>query len=83
MRSFARVAKGGLIAAVVESWVPSDAHSYGILLEDDIEVSPFFYLYAKHPLLSTAAHGTTPSRPPRPMMTWQVRQATAAEICVC
>ena len=51
VRSFRRAAKGGLIAAVVESWVPSGSHSYGILLEDDIEVSPHFYLYAKLMLL--------------------------------
>lgn len=50
-RTFPRVANGGLIAAVVESWTPSSEHSYSILLEDDIEVSPFFYVYAKLLLL--------------------------------
>ena len=38
VRRFRRVAKGGLIAAVVESWYPSSERSYGLLLEDDIEV---------------------------------------------
>ena len=50
-RVFARAAKGGLVAAVVEAWFPADDHSYGLLLEDDIEVSPFFYLYLKQALL--------------------------------
>ena len=47
-----RVLKGGLISAVVESWFPSGEHSYGLLLEDDIEVSPYFYVYIKLALLS-------------------------------
>ncbi|KAL1530130.1 hypothetical protein AB1Y20_001048 [Prymnesium parvum] len=47
-----RVVKGGLISAVVESWYPSGEHSYGVLLEDDIEVSPYFYVYIKLLLLT-------------------------------
>ena len=50
-RASRRAVKGGLIAAVVESWYPSGDHSYGLLLEDDIEVSPLFYLYMKLTLL--------------------------------
>ena len=46
-RVFRRVVRGGLIAAVVDSWYPSSNHSYGLLLEDDIEVSPFYYVYLK------------------------------------
>ena len=46
-----RVRRGGLIAAVVESWFPDDERSYGLLLEDDIEVSPYFYVYLKLVLL--------------------------------
>ena len=46
-----RVRRGGLIAAVVESWFPEDERSYGLLLEDDIEVSPYFYVYLKLVLL--------------------------------
>jgi hypothetical protein len=49
-----RAAAGGLIAAVVESWTPAGDHSYGVLLEDDIEVSPFFYAYLKLTLLRYA-----------------------------
>lgn len=50
-RSFRREAEGGLVTAVVESWYPSTRHSYGLMLEDDIEVSPFFYVYLKALLL--------------------------------
>ena len=46
-----RVRRGGLIAAVVESWFPEDERSYGLFLEDDIEVSPYFYVYLKLVLL--------------------------------
>ncbi|KZV64660.1 hypothetical protein PENSPDRAFT_639308 [Peniophora sp. CONT] len=46
-----RVIAGGLLPAVVESWYPSTDDSYGILLEDDVEVSPLFYAWAKHALL--------------------------------
>jgi len=35
-----RAAKGGLVAAVAEAWTPDGDHSHGLLLEDDIEVSP-------------------------------------------
>ena len=35
-----RAAKGGLVAAVAEAWTPDGYHSHGLLLEDDIEVSP-------------------------------------------
>ncbi len=47
-----RVVRAGLIGAVVESWTPAGNHSYGVLLEDDIEVSPYFYVYCKLALLS-------------------------------
>ena len=47
-----RVLRGGLIAAVVESWFPTTAHSYGLLLEDDIEASPFFYAQAQFKTLA-------------------------------
>ncbi|CAN0120843.1 unnamed protein product, partial [Hapterophycus canaliculatus] len=42
-----RVLKGGLIRAVTESFFPSDRHHHAFLLEDDIEVSPHFYAWAK------------------------------------
>ena len=42
-----RIVQGGLIAAVVESWFPSDDNEFGLILEDDIEVSPLYYLWIK------------------------------------
>lgn len=59
-----RVRRGGLISAVTESFHPADPHHYAIFLEDDIEVSPAFYAWAKHLLLryrysSEAAHPDT------------------------
>lgn len=37
--------------AIVESWFPASNHSYGVFLEDDIEVSPLFYAWAKFAIL--------------------------------
>jgi hypothetical protein len=46
-----RVQHGGLLAAVVESWYPHSDDSYGLILEDDIELSPLFYAWLKMSLL--------------------------------
>lgn len=46
-----RVIHGGLLPAVVESWYPSSNHSYGLMLEDDVELSPLFYAWIKMSLL--------------------------------
>ncbi|KAI0792145.1 hypothetical protein C8Q75DRAFT_622338 [Abortiporus biennis] len=46
-----RVIHGGLLPAVVESWYPTTNHSYGLLLEDDVELSPLFYAWLKMTLL--------------------------------
>ncbi|KAG2123843.1 hypothetical protein DEU56DRAFT_863702 [Suillus clintonianus] len=46
-----RVIHGGLLPAVVESWYPNSNHSYGLLLEDDIEVSPLFFAWIKMTVL--------------------------------
>ncbi|EJD07400.1 uncharacterized protein FOMMEDRAFT_24784 [Fomitiporia mediterranea MF3/22] len=46
-----RVVHAGLRTAIVESWYPHSNHSYVILLEDDVEVSPLFYAWAKMSLL--------------------------------
>lgn len=46
-----RVLLGGLLPAIVESWYPSSNDSYGLLLEDDVEVSPMFYAWAKMAIL--------------------------------
>ncbi|KAG6472134.1 uncharacterized protein LOC122029049 [Zingiber officinale] len=47
-----RIIQGGLIRAVSESWYPSDDDEFGLLLEDDIEVSPYYYLWIKYALLA-------------------------------
>ncbi|KAJ8543943.1 hypothetical protein K7X08_025561 [Anisodus acutangulus] len=47
-----RIIQGGLIRAVSESWYPSSDDNFGLLLEDDIEVSPFYYLWIKYALLA-------------------------------
>ena len=46
-----RVVHAGLLTAIVESWYPRNNHSYGVLLEDDVEVSPLFYAWIKMSLL--------------------------------
>ncbi|KAL5709946.1 hypothetical protein ACHQM5_020567 [Ranunculus cassubicifolius] len=47
-----RIIQGGLIRAVSESWYPSSDDDFGLLLEDDIEVSPYYYLWIKYVLLA-------------------------------
>ncbi|KZS94459.1 hypothetical protein SISNIDRAFT_503355 [Sistotremastrum niveocremeum HHB9708] len=46
-----RVIKGGLLSAVVESWYPAGNHSHGVIIEDDVELSPMFYAWLKMTLL--------------------------------
>lgn len=46
-----RVIHGGLLTAVAESWYPHSNNSYGVLLEDDVELSPLFYAWIKMTLL--------------------------------
>ncbi|KAG6890311.1 hypothetical protein C0995_009517 [Termitomyces sp. Mi166 len=46
-----RIVQGGLMQAVVESWYPHSNDAYGLLLEDDVELSPLFYAWAKMSLL--------------------------------
>ncbi|ORZ06065.1 hypothetical protein BCR42DRAFT_337439 [Absidia repens] len=46
-----RIRKGGLMPAIIESWYPSDNDNYGVILEDDIEVSPLFYTWIKYNIL--------------------------------
>jgi hypothetical protein len=46
-----RVTHGGLLTAIVESWYPRSNNSYGLILEDDVEVSPLFYAWLKLALL--------------------------------
>ncbi|KAK4541376.1 hypothetical protein RGQ29_033243 [Quercus rubra] len=47
-----RIIQGGLIRAVSESWYPSSDDDFGLLLEDDIEVSPYYYLMDQYALLA-------------------------------
>ncbi|CAG8586915.1 11235_t:CDS:2 [Racocetra persica] len=46
-----RVIQGGLLSSVVESYYPSDDHDYGVILEDDVELSPFYYIWTKYNIL--------------------------------
>ena len=46
-----RIIPGGLLPAVVESWFPHTNDSYGLLLEDDIELSPMYYAWVKMTVL--------------------------------
>ncbi|KAI9317164.1 hypothetical protein BX666DRAFT_1857770 [Dichotomocladium elegans] len=46
-----RIRKGGLMPAIVESWYPSSNNDYAVILEDDIEVSHLFYIWAKYAIL--------------------------------
>ncbi|GFZ17897.1 glycosyltransferase family protein 2 [Actinidia rufa] len=50
--SFNMDSLGGLIQAISESWYPSLDDDYMLLLEDDIEVSPTYYLWIKYALLA-------------------------------
>ncbi|EIW79272.1 hypothetical protein CONPUDRAFT_145357 [Coniophora puteana RWD-64-598 SS2] len=54
-----RVIHGGLLPAVVESWYPRDNNSFGILLEDDTEVSPLFYAWTKMNILHFRLFGVS------------------------
>ncbi|KAG9292244.1 hypothetical protein G9A89_023964 [Geosiphon pyriformis] len=46
-----RVQQGGLLPAIVESFYPANEDEYAVLLEDDVEVSPFFYIWIKYNVL--------------------------------
>ena len=46
-----RIQMGKLMAAVTESWYPVSDDEYAIILEDDIEVSPLYFLWAKMALI--------------------------------
>jgi hypothetical protein len=56
-----RVVMGGLMASIVESWYPANNDTYGVLLEDDVEVSPLFYSWLKFTILQYR-YGTSTSR---------------------
>ncbi|KAG8819498.1 hypothetical protein FRC19_009739 [Serendipita sp. 401] len=46
-----RVTLGGLIPAIVESWYPANNDAYGLILEDDVELSPLFFAWIKMNIL--------------------------------
>ncbi|KAI5475594.1 glycosyl transferase family 2 protein [Pseudohyphozyma bogoriensis] len=46
-----RIILGGLMPAIVESWYPASNDTYGVFLEDDVEVSPYFYAWLKFTIL--------------------------------
>lgn len=46
-----RIIHGGLLPAIVESWYPHANDTYALLLEDDVELSPLFYAWAKMSIL--------------------------------
>ncbi|SCV74468.1 BQ2448_8107 [Microbotryum intermedium] len=46
-----RIVLGGLMQAIVESWYPASNDTYGVFLEDDVEVSPMFYGWLKMTIL--------------------------------
>ena len=53
-----RLVRAGLIAIAVESWYPTDDNEYGVLLEDDIEVSPHFYRWIQTALAAYTRAGS-------------------------
>ena len=46
-----RIVLGGLMTSVIESWYPANNDTYGVILEDDVEVSPLFYSWLKYTIL--------------------------------
>ncbi|GBC05457.1 hypothetical protein RclHR1_06230017 [Rhizophagus clarus] len=46
-----RIVQGKLIPMVIESYYPNDYNDYGLLLDDDVEVSPFYYIWVKYSIL--------------------------------
>ncbi|KZT27805.1 hypothetical protein NEOLEDRAFT_1046589, partial [Neolentinus lepideus HHB14362 ss-1] len=52
-----RIIHGGLLPAVVESWYPLHNDSFGLILEDDVELSPLFYAWAKMAILHVYRYG--------------------------
>ena len=49
-----RIKPAGLIAAVAETWYPSSDNEVGLLLEDDIEVSPLYYNWIYNALMAAS-----------------------------
>ena len=60
-----RVQQGGLIRAVSESWFPASNNDYGLLLEDDIEVSPYAIIWIEKILLKVLNNKTNDNKAQR------------------
>lgn len=58
-----RVVRGGLLPAIIESWYPTSNHTFAVILEDDIELSPHFYGYLKYALLTYRYSSPSSSSP--------------------
>ncbi len=43
-----RISQGGLILTISEAWYPASDNEYGLILEDDIEVSPYFLQWIEY-----------------------------------
>lgn len=43
-----RISQGGLIVTISEAWYPASDNEYGLILEDDIEVSPYFLQWIEY-----------------------------------
>lgn len=56
-----RIHRGGLLNAISESWHPASNHNYAIILEDDIEVSSQFYVWARSCLLKYRYDAASPN----------------------
>ncbi|KAI8982091.1 hypothetical protein BDF20DRAFT_864915 [Mycotypha africana] len=48
-----RIAAAPKNSIFVESWYPSSNHEYAILLNNELELSKFYYIWAKYTILST------------------------------
>ncbi|CAE6454639.1 unnamed protein product [Rhizoctonia solani] len=73
-----RIVYAGLMTAVVESWYPHGNHSYGVILEDDVELSPLFYAWIKFCVLRYR-YGT-PSKDASPLYGISLYQPKVTEL---
>ncbi|KAI9475744.1 MAG: hypothetical protein EXX96DRAFT_526440 [Benjaminiella poitrasii] len=46
-----RIAQVHPMQIFTEAWYPSDNHEYAVMLDDRLELSPFFYVWLKHTIL--------------------------------
>lgn len=53
-----RIEQGGLIKSVSEAWFPASDNEYGLLLEDDLEISPYAIIWIEKILLKVLSAPT-------------------------